>query len=130
MSVGKGDNQQIAALKQGDAGLVVRRNAQWNSGAGNARPLQGAVDLVHSLGGRAVDDARPAQAANQLGGGFDLQPALGRLDEEARVLIVMREVDDLSYEEIADTLGLPLPTVKTRLFRARRALKDALKEWR
>jgi RNA polymerase sigma-70 factor (ECF subfamily) len=60
----------------------------------------------------------------------DLWVALGRLDEDARSLIVMREVDDLSYEEIAEATGLPLPTVKTRLFRARRALKDALKEWR
>ena len=60
----------------------------------------------------------------------DVMAALGQLDEEARVLIVMREVDGLSYEEIADALGLPLPTVKTRLFRARRALKEAVKEWR
>jgi RNA polymerase sigma-70 factor (ECF subfamily) len=55
---------------------------------------------------------------------------MSALDEDARALIVMREVDDLSYEEIADAVGLSLSAVKTRLFRARRALKDALKEWR
>jgi RNA polymerase sigma-70 factor (ECF subfamily) len=60
----------------------------------------------------------------------DLWVAMGALDEDARALIVMREVDDLSYEEIADAVGLSLSAVKTRLFRARRALKDALKEWR
>lgn len=60
----------------------------------------------------------------------DLWEAMRRLDEDARVLIALKEVDGLSYEEIADTLDLPLPTIKTRLFRARRQLKDALKEWR
>lgn len=60
----------------------------------------------------------------------DLWEAMQHLDEDARALIVLKEVDGLSYEEIAQTLDLPLPTVKTRLFRARRALKDAMKEWR
>jgi len=60
----------------------------------------------------------------------DLWEAMKHLDEDARALIVLKEVDDLSYEEIAATLDLPLPTVKTRLFRARKALKNAMKEWR
>ena len=60
----------------------------------------------------------------------ELWEAMGHLDEDARALIVLKEVDDLSYEEIADALDLPLSTVKTRLFRARKALKDAMKEWR
>jgi len=59
-----------------------------------------------------------------------LWEAMRHLDEDARTLIVLREVDGLGYEEIASSLGLPLPTVKTRLFRARKQLKDALKEWR
>jgi len=60
----------------------------------------------------------------------ELWEAMRHLDEDARVLIALKEVDGLSYEEIAETLDLPLPTIKTRLFRARRQLKDALKEWR
>lgn len=60
----------------------------------------------------------------------ELWEAMQHLDEDARALIVLKEVDGLSYEEIAQTLELPLPTVKTRLFRARKALKDAMKEWR
>ena len=55
---------------------------------------------------------------------------MSELDEDARALIVLREVDGLRYDEIAQSLDLPLPTVKTRLFRARNQLKDALKEWR
>ena len=60
----------------------------------------------------------------------ELWVAMMQLDEDARALIVLKEVDDLSYEEIALTLDLPISTVKTRLFRARKALKDAMKEWR
>ena len=60
----------------------------------------------------------------------ELWETMTRLDEDARILIVLKEVDDLSYEEIAATLDLPVSTVKTRLFRARKALKNAMKEWR
>ncbi len=60
----------------------------------------------------------------------ELWEAMRHLGEDARALIVLKEVDGLSYEEIATALDLPLPTVKTRLFRARKALKNALKEWR
>jgi len=60
----------------------------------------------------------------------ELWEAMRHLDDDARVLIVMREVDGLTYDEIAAALDVPLATVKTRLFRARQALKDALKEWR
>lgn len=60
----------------------------------------------------------------------ELWKAMSRLDDDSRALIALKEVDGLSYEEIAETLGLPLSTIKTRLFRARRQLKEALKEWR
>lgn len=56
--------------------------------------------------------------------------SLASLDEVSRSMVVMREVSGLSYEEIAEVLDLPLATVKTRLFRARRALQVAMEEWR
>jgi RNA polymerase sigma-70 factor (ECF subfamily) len=59
----------------------------------------------------------------------ELWELMQHLNEDARVLIVLKEVDGLSYDEIALTLDLPLSTVKTRLYRARKALKDALKDW-
>jgi RNA polymerase sigma-70 factor (ECF subfamily) len=68
--------------------------------------------------------AEGREAVGQLG------VALRSLDEDARGLILLREIDGLSYDEIADLLEIPLHTVKTRLFRARRALKAAMEEWR
>ena len=38
------------------------------------------------------------------------------LDEDSRALVVLREIDGMSYEDIAAAMDLPLPTVKTRLF--------------
>jgi RNA polymerase sigma-70 factor (ECF subfamily) len=58
------------------------------------------------------------------------EAALSQLDELSRSIVVLREVEGLSYDEIADVLGIPLPTVKTRLLRARRQLALALEGWR
>jgi len=55
-----------------------------------------------------------------------LQEALNRLPFEQRTVIVLREVDGLSYEEIAYSLGVAVGTVKSRLTRARRALRADL----
>ena len=59
-----------------------------------------------------------------------LQRALERLPFEQRTAIVLREVDGLSYEEIAFSLKLAVGTVKSRLTRARRALRADLREAR
>ena len=53
--------------------------------------------------------------------------ALGQLAEEARAVLVLREIEGLDYEAIADILDLPLGTVRSRLHRARLQLRDILK---
>lgn len=55
--------------------------------------------------------------------------ALDHLDELSRSIVVLRELEGLAYDEIANVLNVPLPTVKTRLLRARRKLSTVLKEW-
>ena len=105
--------------------LRVARNTAISTLRTRREDLHGPDTLPESPGGIETTRAVESRAALD-----ELWAAMGRLDEDARELIVMREVDDLSYEDIAAALGLSLSTVKTRLFRARRALKDALKEWR
>ncbi len=56
--------------------------------------------------------------------------ALDELDELSRSILVLREVEGLSYEEISQMLKVPLPTVKTRLLRSRRRLGVVLKGWK
>src|SRR5436190_10710906 len=55
--------------------------------------------------------------------------ALGRLDPEYRAVLVMRDIEGFDYQQMADVLGLPLGTLKSRLFRARLALRDELKSY-
>jgi len=43
---------------------------------------------------------------------------------------VLREIEGMAYDEISEALDVPLPTVKTRLLRARRTLATALEGWR
>lgn len=60
----------------------------------------------------------------------DFAAALETLDELSRSIVVLREVEGMSYDEISETLEVPLPTVKTRLLRARRTLAMALEGWK
>jgi len=55
--------------------------------------------------------------------------ALDSLDELSRSIVVLREVEGLTYDEIAEVLAVPLPTVKTRLLRARRRLGSTMRDW-
>ena len=53
-------------------------------------------------------------------------PAIARLDADDREVLLLREYEQLSYAEIAELLAVPVGTVRSRLFRARMALKEML----
>ena len=55
-----------------------------------------------------------------------IQRCLDRLTPDHRTVVILRHFEDLSYEEIGETLGLPVKTVKSRLFSARVKLRDLL----
>ena len=55
-----------------------------------------------------------------------LQEAINALDEEHRAVVILREIEDLSIEEICEITGLPDGTVKSRLHRARLALRKKI----
>lgn len=57
-----------------------------------------------------------------------LQQCINSLDEEYREVLVLRDIQGFSYDEIGDILKITAGTVKSRLFRARAALKDRLKK--
>src|SRR4051812_9536256 len=57
-----------------------------------------------------------------------LQAAIANLEEEHRLLVILRDVEELSYDEICEVTGLPEGTVKSRLHRARLALKAEIEE--
>jgi RNA polymerase sigma-70 factor (ECF subfamily) len=57
-----------------------------------------------------------------------IRHALAEINEPYRSIMILREIQQLKYEEIADTVDLPLNTVKSYLYRGRRMLRDRLKE--
>lgn len=72
----------------------------------------------------ASDAVDPQEAAERRDLRDAVQAAIGRLSDEHRVILVMRDIQDIPYDEIGRVLGLPLGTVKSRLNRARQALKQ------
>lgn len=68
----------------------------------------------------------PATSVQRKEAAEHLREALSQLDEEFRSVIVLRDLNQLDYAEIATCLDLPVGTVKSRLFRARLALRQVL----
>jgi RNA polymerase sigma-70 factor (ECF subfamily) len=60
--------------------------------------------------------------------GRAIQRELNALDPDHRTVIVLADVQGMGYREVAETLGVPLGTVKSRLSRARRRMCDALSQ--
>lgn len=72
------------------------------------------------------NDAPLDQTLEKEGTAAVVQKALLQLDADDRAIVVLREIEERSYGEIGQVLGLPEGTVKSRLFRARAKLKTLL----
>ncbi len=72
----------------------------------------------------------PAQAFDDRHLDSDIQAALKALAPEYRAAVVLCDIEGLSYEEIADTLGVKLGTVRSRIHRGRAQLRTALEHRR
>ena len=84
-------------------------------------------DAPGSLGD--ANDPNPARATlrGELAG--QLRAAMATLSEQHRTILVLREVEGLSYEELAEQLDIPIGTVMSRLFHARRKMQAALRPY-
>jgi RNA polymerase sigma factor (sigma-70 family) len=70
----------------------------------------------------------PEQAYDETHLGSDVQAALAALAPEFRAAVVLCDIEGLSYEEIAATLGIKLGTVRSRIHRGRAQLRQALED--
>lgn len=68
----------------------------------------------------------PEELANRRLLNEQIQEAISHLDEDHRVIVLLRDVEDMSYEDIGEILDLPEGTVKSRLHRARNELRTRL----
>lgn len=91
-------------------------------------PLEGTRSPDDDAPTRQIAHDGPAAdfGIHQSEASYLLQDALSQLDEQQRMIIVLRDIEDLSYEEIGDLMGVPRGTVKSRLHRARASLAQIL----
>lgn len=73
-----------------------------------------------------ADVQLPDESANAMTENEYIQKAINQLSDKFKEVIIMRDVEDLEYEEIAKITGLPLGTVKSRINRGREKLKEML----
>ena len=86
-----------------------------------------AVDEELTVEDLQVDPDTPEQEHQARELGAAVNHALAELSEELRTAIALREIENLSYEEIAYVMECPVGTVRSRIFRARQALDEALR---
>jgi RNA polymerase sigma-70 factor (ECF subfamily) len=77
----------------------------------------------------ANGEATPGAALERSELAAALHRAIAELPEERRIVVVLRDLEGLAYEEIAGALDLPLGTVRSRLHRARMDLKEKLERF-
>jgi RNA polymerase sigma factor (sigma-70 family) len=82
-------------------------------------------EIAEAAASAAPDPAALAESAEFK---RHLLAALGRLEEPYRSILILREVEDLKYQEISDALDLPLNTVRVYIHRGRQRLREEWKE--
>lgn len=123
-------NLAISQVRKNQRHRVFSLSAGGN-GHGHRSDSDGQRDQGSSLMEQMACDrtSLPQQDIERRERGEKVLAALGRLDAEYRAMLVMRDIEGLDYRQMAEILQLPIGTLKSRLFRARLALRDELKAY-
>lgn len=112
---------------------LLRNAARYEPRAGFRSYLYGiAINMVSAERRKAGREVQQTQGVDGASGGGSpdaglwVRNALEQLEKTEREILMLREYEQLSYAEIAATLRVPVNTVRSRLFRARMALKEKL----
>ncbi len=107
----------------------LRRHASLDAPF-DARGAGGDEGPEGTLGGSLAQGREPSgiQSVEREAERRLLITALGRLDDEQRAILILRDGHSLDYDRIAETLGVAVGTVKSRIFRARVALREKIED--
>jgi RNA polymerase sigma-70 factor (ECF subfamily) len=83
--------------------------------------------MATRLGGER--EGRPSSGVPNGMLGMDLKAALQQLPEDYRTVVLLADLEDFTMTEVADIMGCPVGTVKSRLFRARAILQELLRDY-
>jgi len=104
--------------------LTIVRNC-WRS-AGSATRRRGHTPIEDE--NLAAEGASPEEAAIEASARRRLDAMIAQLPEEFREVLILREMEDMSYREIAEITGTPIGTVMSRLARARALFRQTAKD--
>jgi RNA polymerase sigma-70 factor (ECF subfamily) len=111
--------------------IGVNAAKNWLMANGRRAPTTTAVDSEEAEGydgSELLHDAdTPERLLMSKQIGETVNAAMDRLPDDLRMAISLREIDGLSYEEIANAMKCPIGTVRSRIFRAREAIAEELK---
>lgn len=111
IAVNTSKNYLVAKNRRPPAFDVDAEEADFYEGAGKLRDVDSPENLLYRDELESVVDE-----------------AIRNLPEDLRTAVTLREFEGLSYEEIADVMGCPVGTVRSRIFRAREAIDGKIKE--
>jgi RNA polymerase sigma-70 factor (ECF subfamily) len=106
----------------------ILRNTFLTSRTGLAASMTSPLDEDEGGPELAIESDTPESILMDRSNSKILQDAIDELPVHYREVILLCEVEEMSYQEIAETLSVPMGTVMSRLSRARRALRDHLKQ--
>lgn len=125
--------QSLATFKGDSEFFTWLYRIAFNAAVSSRRKRRPAVSLEGGKNGEAIphpaDDAvgtRPEERMERTEDEFVLQSALNRLSTDHRTVIVLKDIDGMKYEEIAEVLNIAIGTVRSRLNRARLELRQLL----
>jgi RNA polymerase sigma-70 factor (ECF subfamily) len=94
----------------------------------NRRPSLQSIRVGEDEGGEPEQaDPMAAKRIEVIADRLDIDAALGDLSDDFKAAVVLRDVADLNYDEIADILDVPVGTVKSRIARGRSVLTNSLR---
>mgnify|MGYP001826684420 FL=1 len=109
---------------------IATNTAKNHLAAKGRRPPMDDVEAVTAeqmeTGMRLKEHATPENLAMEAEVAKTIRQAVDDLPEDLRVAITLREIDGMSYEEIAEAMDCPIGTVRSRIFRARDAIDKKL----
>jgi RNA polymerase sigma-70 factor, ECF subfamily len=104
--------------------LTIVRNCCRSAGTASRR--RGHTELDEEM---AADAPNPEETAIEVSRRRKVEAMIALLPEEFREVLILREMEDMSYRQIAEITGSPIGTVMSRLARARAIFRDIAKDW-
>ena len=113
--------------------FTITRNLVFNASRKKSRRKEHSLDEQEDDWHRSVEDQHPGSRPDQSLEQDELRAVVDRaiasLPEKQRLAVVLRRYEQMPYDEIARVLDLSIPAVKSQLFRARTALREALEPY-